>query len=310
MRRWTRLLLLQCCAVVAAVALPATAQPPISFSADRLLDHVRVLAGEPLQGRQAGTPFERRAADYLARQLDSWQIAPLPTGERLQTFPLVAGPMATEQPPPTSLNVLGYIAPIVRQEDEGLIVLGAHLDHLGQTGDGGYFPGADDNASGVALVLEVARELRRHRRELRRGVVIVFFGAEECGLVGSRWFVQHGPIKATDIVAMVNVDMIGRPLVDQQQLALAKKLLRIDSLNSIGVVGTKGRPAFVQLVNSTCQRPSWSPMARKRSWRRSLRTWPATAPITRALNRSVSPPCSLDPASRMTITNPATRSTS
>ncbi len=123
-----------------------------------------------------------------------------------------------------------------------------HIDHLGKTEDGRYFPGANDNASGVAVVLEVARALKRRSRELRRPIVVVFFGAEEIGLIGSQRFVSEGPLDNSQIVAMVNVDMIGRPLMDQSKLAILKGLLKIDSKNSVGVVGTMERPFFVKTV--------------------------------------------------------------
>lgn len=249
--------LIGCIAVLLALAAyPDThrlsAQEP-TFSAERIMGHVRYLAGEPLQGRRAGTPFEQRAADYVATQLDKAQVNPLPEGMRVQRFPFTGRPNA-----PQSLNVLGWIAADQIDKQEGVLVLGAHIDHLGQTGNGGYFPGADDNASGVAVVLEVAAALQRVRVRLRRPVCVVFFGAEEVGMIGSYRFVQQGPIEQDDIVAMVNVDMIGRKLVDQQQLAWAKKLLRVDSSNSIGVVGTLGRKVFRDVVEQACERAKLS----------------------------------------------------
>ena len=72
-------------------------------------------------------------------------------------------------------------------------------------------------------------------------------------MIGSRSFVAQGPVRQSHVVAMVNVDMIGRPLVDQSQLALLKRLLKIDAMNSIGVVGTQGRPLFTNTVEEACK---------------------------------------------------------
>lgn len=218
----------------------------VAFAADALLAHVQVLAHKSLLGRRAGTPFERRAVEYIARQLDAMNVKPFPPDVRIQSFPLnsTAGS-------PVSANVLGYIGPDDEAELNEIIVLGAHLDHLGETGTGGYYPGADDNASGVAIVLEVVAALQRNRKLLRRPVVVVFFGAEEIGLIGSSRFVREGPISHARIAAMVNIDMIGRPFMDQTKLRLLKNLMRIDSRNGIGVVGTAGRPLFARSVEES-----------------------------------------------------------
>ncbi len=92
-------------------------------------------------------------------------------------------------------------------KDEFLIV-GAHLDHLGMMPV--LFPGALDNASGVALALGVAKALSTAEAELKRTVIILLFGAEEVGLVGAREFVDRFPYPHESIRMMVNLDMVGR----------------------------------------------------------------------------------------------------
>ena len=108
-----------------------------------------------------------------------------------------------------SRNVVGILEgsdPALRNE---LIVIGAHLDHVG-TKDDKIFFGADDNASGSAAVLAAARALGAAERRPRRSVAFVWFGAEEVGLLGSSFFVQNAPVSVDDIVMMVNLDMVGR----------------------------------------------------------------------------------------------------
>ena len=99
------------------------------------------------------------------------------------------------------------------------VILGAHFDHLGLGGPGsgsrvpdtvGVHHGADDNASGVAMVLELAKRLSASRKMLKRSVLVIAFSGEEEGLLGSRWFVEHSKIDLNKVNAMVNLDMVGR----------------------------------------------------------------------------------------------------
>jgi Zn-dependent M28 family amino/carboxypeptidase len=97
------------------------------------------------------------------------------------------------------------------------IIIGAHYDHLGRGGEGSraeregeIHHGADDNASGTAGLLELARLLSNERTLMRRTVVFVAFGGEEEGLVGSSFYVQHPARPLEQTVAMLNMDMIGR----------------------------------------------------------------------------------------------------
>jgi Tol biopolymer transport system component len=125
-------------------------------------------------------------------------------------------------------NVIGKIPASAGDRLPGAVVVGAHYDHLGLGDDDSLAPdkkgihnGADDNASGVAALLDVAGALMARRAELRRDVYVVAFTAEESGLLGSRYFVDNLPdgLKAEDIAAMVNMDMVGR-LRDNQVAVL------------------------------------------------------------------------------------------
>jgi Tol biopolymer transport system component len=109
----------------------------------------------------------------------------------------------------------------------GAIVIGAHYDHLGLGGEGSLAPGddephngADDNASGTAALLEVARALAARRAELRRDVWFVAFSGEESGILGSNHFVKAPPeaLAIGDVVAMLNMDMVGRLRGNQLQV--------------------------------------------------------------------------------------------
>ena len=116
-------------------------------------------------------------------------------------------------------NVVGYLQAGHPERHDGAILIGAHYDHLGMGGRHSMEPdkeevhnGADDNASGVAALLEAGRILQKHRDRLKRDVWFVAFSGEEDGLLGSSTFVKRPPggMEIHGLAAMVNMDMVGR----------------------------------------------------------------------------------------------------
>ena len=120
-------------------------------------------------------------------------------------------------------NVIGYIPPSSKSSGDEYVLVGAHYDHLGRGGSSSLdrpgeenkvHPGADDNASGVAWVMEqaasLARERGEHPEKFRRGIIFACWSGEEIGLIGSAGFCEHPPVPLNKIVAYVNADMIGR----------------------------------------------------------------------------------------------------
>ncbi len=123
----------------------------------------------------------------------------------------------------TSRNVMAVVSGKSPDLQNEYIVIGAHYDHLGMGGPGsgsrvpdeqGVHGGADDNASGVASLIELARWFNLPENRPSRSLLFVSFGAEEMGLLGSRYFVAHTPVDRNSIKAMVNMDMIGRLKLD------------------------------------------------------------------------------------------------
>jgi len=117
-------------------------------------------------------------------------------------------------------NVVGLLKADGKQAVDEIIVVGAHHDHLGRGMAGSLerdpkkrttiHNGADDNASGTSGVLEIAEYMAARRQHLRRSILFMTFTGEERGLVGSRYFVNHPTVPLERIVAMINMDMIGR----------------------------------------------------------------------------------------------------
>ena len=116
-----------------------------------------------------------------------------------------------------SFNVVGILPGSDPRLKDEAIVLGAHYDHLGRGGEGSLAPregeihhGADDNASGVAGLIELARMLSTQNQKPRRTIVFIAFSGEEEGLIGSSYYVNHPVVPLQNTVAMINMDMIGR----------------------------------------------------------------------------------------------------
>jgi hypothetical protein len=191
-----------------ATAITRGVQPPLA--------HVRYLADDALQGRMSGTAYERCAGDYIAAHFRRLRLQPAgDAGTFFQSLPLAsaANPHA---PGGTGRNVVA----ILRGADPRLageaVVIGAHYDHLGRggafsmaRGDSSVHNGADDNASGVAVLIDLAERLSRGPRPARSIVFIAFTGEEE-GLLGSAFYTAHPAVPLERTRAMLNLDMVGR----------------------------------------------------------------------------------------------------
>ena len=114
---------------------------------------------------------------------------------------------AIYRPDSQSANIVGLL-PSPRNPDR-YILLCAHYDGQGRAGDGSHYPGANDNASGVGVMLEVATELAKRRNELPVSVICAALGAEEVGLVGARNLVKNPPFSSDKVVLAINLDMVG-----------------------------------------------------------------------------------------------------
>ena len=188
--------------------------------------HVAFLADDDLEGREAGTQGGRIAGDYIVSMLKSLGIRPVgdsyyhpfevyhaerqKKGQRWQVEPDSIAKLKQVVHQKLSLNnVLGMIEGKNKNE---YVIVGAHYDHLGidpmLDGDQIY-NGADDNASGVSAVLQIARAFLATGQQPMRNVIFAFWDGEEKGLLGSRAFVQSFP-QIDQVKGYLNFDMIGR----------------------------------------------------------------------------------------------------
>ncbi len=187
-------------------------------AADQLIEDVKFLSDDRLGGRLTGSPGADSAAAYLARRFEQIGLQPSPMGW-LQPFTIAEDApvaQATQLGGATGFNVIGILPgrdPDLREES---VIVGAHYDHLGLGMFGALDPdssglvhnGADDNASGAAALIHIARRLSGDPP--KRTVVFIAFGGEELGLLGSGYYVRNPIYPLGRTVAMVNMDMIGR----------------------------------------------------------------------------------------------------
>ena len=177
-------------------AMPAAQFPALDSA--RLMADLSALAADSMEGRRFGTPGGARARAFLVRALAEIGLAPLRDGFSIPFTAKEGGELH-------GANVVGLIRG-TRHADR-YIVVSAHYDHLGVRG-GVIYNGADDNASGTAAVLEMARWFNAHPPE--NSIVFAFFDGEEEGLLGAKAFMESPPVPISAIAADVNLDMVSR----------------------------------------------------------------------------------------------------
>jgi hypothetical protein len=194
----------------------ANAQPP-KESVERLKADVYYLASNTLEGRGISTPGVDLAARHIRAEFRRLGLkSGTPDGSYYQPFEYGR---TSRTAGATLHNVIGVLEGQGEFANE-TIVVGAHYDHLGygQVGPPGpgaprrrIHPGADDNASGAAAMLELARRFAARGTPPRRRMVFIAFCAEEDGRIGSRHYASKEPVfPIKDTVAMINFDMVGR----------------------------------------------------------------------------------------------------
>jgi Zn-dependent M28 family amino/carboxypeptidase len=229
--------------LLAAASLAAQQQDSLSPAARRVQADVRFLAADAQEGRGVGTAGLERAGAYIR---DAFARAGLRATFQDFTIPADAPAILhTSLGGAAARNVIAVLpgtSPALRGQ---VVVIGAHYDHLGLGGFGALDPdstgrvhnGADDNASGTAALLEIARALAARRPAPARTIVLVAFSGEELGTLGSSYFVKNAvPQPAESIYAMLNLDMVGR--------------LRNARLAAMGAATAKEFPALLDSLNT------------------------------------------------------------
>ena len=193
---------------------------------DDMRQTVEYLASQELGGRYPATAGDTLASAFIVGKLRGLKFKPVVKAKKEKGFyhDFTYGKDEKER---TTHNIIAVLPGKDKRLKHEYIVVGSHYDHLGLGGQGSgsrrpdtvaVHPGADDNASGDAVVLELAKQLKKIRA--KRSIIFAFFGAEEQGLIGSKNFLEwmkqddakriNLPKDKNGIVAMVNLDMVGR----------------------------------------------------------------------------------------------------
>ncbi|WP_298878497.1 M28 family peptidase [uncultured Polaribacter sp.] len=210
----------------------------------RIKEDVHFLASDKLEGRQTGTKGEKAAADYIVKRFKELGLNPKGTEGFIQPFTFKPKTNPHEEVKfdvngdgtITGNNVIGY----TDNKAKNTVVIGAHYDHLGYGGEGSLYRdsiktvhnGADDNASGIAILLNLAAKLKG--KNTNNNYLFMAFSGEEMGLLGSNYFVKNPTIDTKKVSYMINLDMVGR--------------LKKDS--ALAVYGTGTSPIFKQTLKS------------------------------------------------------------
>ena len=212
-------------AVIGVAALPAAAETNNLFAAavasisnENLYHHVEVLADDVYEGRAAGSRGGHAAARYVVDQLKPEGMTPAGTnGDYIQPFN------------DNCQNILVLLPGDDPELEKEAIVVGAHYDHVGYgKPNNSYGPfgqihnGADDNASGTSVLLEMIRAFATTGLKTRRSILFAFWDAEEDGLVGSKYWISHPTLPLERVKLDITIDMVGR-LRQQRLLVLGTR---------------------------------------------------------------------------------------
>lgn len=182
----------------------------LAIAVDDVRPHVEYLASQEMLGRDGETA--RRAAEYIAEHFEAAGLSPLFGDSYFQEIPDGVPELASSDAETcVGRNVGAWLEGTDPELADEFIVISAHYDHLGVRGDQVY-PGADDNASGVSMVLETADWFAQPQNRPRRSLVFIGFDLEEEMLWGSRWFAAHTPWPIEQVKLFITADMIGRSL--------------------------------------------------------------------------------------------------
>lgn len=220
------------------VILAFSCKPTKVDSSVTMYHDVAVLAHDSLMGRLVGSEYEKRSAAYLEKRFKQLGLKPIGTQGYYQDFKFTRSANPHQAPEfiedgktvadndrelVTGRNVIGFLD----NNAKHTVVIGAHYDHLGMgggtnslyRGEPDIHNGADDNASGVAMMLYLAKELQKAGAPKNNNYLIIAFSGEEEGLLGSNYFVKNPTIDLRDVTYMFNMDMVGR-LNEEKTLAV------------------------------------------------------------------------------------------
>lgn len=224
----------------------SSCQPKKPDAGISMKEDVTFLASDDLEGREIGTDGEKKAANYIIKRFQEIGLKPGGTNEYYQEFEVTPAMNPHEMPKigegSDTLTIVGnnIIGWIDNSGTEALII-GAHYDHLGYGGVSSLYRGdsaqvhngADDNASGVAAMIQLAERLSRE--DLPVDLIFIAFTGEEKGLWGSNYYSKNATLDLSQVSAMINMDMVGR----------------LDEEKALAIHGTGTSPVWEEIINKS-----------------------------------------------------------
>ncbi|MFL1011563.1 M28 family peptidase [Flavisericum labens] len=184
-----------------------------TITADELKSHLYQFCSTEFEGRKVGEPGQKKAAVFLKHYYENENISsPMGKGQYFQTVPS----SFFEYKYNSSENVLAFIEG--NEKPEEVIIISAHLDHLGTSKNGKIFHGADDDGSGNVALMEMAQAFKLAKQQgdgPKRSILFLHLTAEEIGQRGSEFYIKNPVFPLSETIANLNIDMIGR--VDNEQ---------------------------------------------------------------------------------------------
>lgn len=181
-----------------------------SITAADLKEHLYVYAGDAMEGRMTGSKGQKLAVEYLRNfYMDEGIASPIEKNNYYQNIP--ASFFEGKKDPKGSENVVAFIKGSEKPEE--VIVISAHLDHVGVDSKGNVFNGADDDGSGTVSILEIAQAFQQAVKDgngPKRSILFLHVTGEEIGLYGSRYYTENPIFPLENTVCNLNIDMIGR----------------------------------------------------------------------------------------------------
>lgn len=213
-----------------------------SIKSEELKENLYVIAADDMEGRDTGSPAQKRAADYIINFYKNLNIShPPEMSSYLQTVPADYMNKKSRRGETfnDSANILAFIKG--REKPEEIVVISAHYDHVG-TKNGVVYNGADDDGSGTVAVMEIAEAFKQAEKEghgPKRSILFLHVTGEEHGLFGSSYYADNPIFPLKNTVADLNIDMIGRDDADNR------------GQNYVYVIGSEMLSSDLKKINET-----------------------------------------------------------
>ena len=237
------------------VALPkAVGEAKFPARVEELRGIVRFLSHDRMRGRAAGSAEDGITAVYIASEFERAGLEPGVGDGWEQRFSFAP---RDGSEPITTQNIVGRLpgqGDSASKDSARHVIVCGHHDHLGVDREGNVYNGADDNASGIAGMVAIARALRSGPVSPKMTILFIAFGGEESGLRGAKHYVENPLLPLDQLAAVINLDMISRPrFLDSKDLVPFKAMLGLGNGPGVGLLGGEKAPRLLGYARAACK---------------------------------------------------------